>query len=88
MAKTSASSVQVSTSDRLIELRWQRSERDLSAPLHALYKVADTLIARLKTLLVSHWNQKPEALRDLDLQRDLDPNWFLSENAVGYVFLH
>ena len=40
----------------------------------------------LKSLLLSRWNERPAALKDLDLQRDLSPEWFLSERMVGYVF--
>jgi amylosucrase len=72
--------------NRLFELRWQRSEHDLLAPFRAIYGELPAVEADLKALLLRHWVARPAALKDLDLQRDLNPDWFLSEKMVGYVF--
>ncbi len=72
--------------DRLFELRWKRSERDLLEPLRLLYGNNPDFEEKLKSLLIKHWQQRPYDLKDLDLQRDLEPDWFLSEQMVGYVF--
>ncbi len=74
---------------RLFELRWARGERDLSDALWRLYggePAAPTLLAPVRELLHRHWTERPADLRDLDLERDLDPDWFLSEAMAGYVF--
>ncbi len=70
----------------LFALRWQRSERDLLSSFRALYGENLLVEARLKALLVRHWKARPEALKHLDLARDIAPDWFLSEKMVGYVF--
>ncbi len=70
----------------LFALRWQRSERDLQSSFRALYGENLLVEARLKALLLRHWKARPEALKHLDLARDITPDWFLSEKMVGYVF--
>ncbi len=75
------------TRDRLLfELRWQRSVHDLVSSLTRLYGDQPALVARLKDQLAARWRERPQALKDLDLARDIDPDWFLSERNVGYVF--
>lgn len=72
----------------LFDLRWQRGLRDLTGALDRLYPdaIAGGLLARLRTLLEQHRAERPADLRRLDLERDLTPDWFLSEKMVGYVF--
>ncbi len=72
--------------DRLFELRWNRSEQDLLQPFRQLYGTLPEVEVRLRKLLLNHWKDRPSDLKDLDLQRDLEPEWFLSEKMVGYVF--
>jgi amylosucrase len=74
------------TEDRLFELRWKRSELDLLQSFRLLYGTQPELEHRLKKLLLRHWSERSPDLKDLDLQRDLEPDWFLSEQMVGYVF--
>lgn len=71
---------------RLLDLRWQRSHADLLQPLELLYGANPEFESRLRELLLVRWAERPAELKDLDLQRDLQPDWFLSENMVGYVF--
>ena len=71
---------------RLFDLRWQRSERDLVASLQRLYGENPAFVARLKALLQARWTERPAALKDLDIARDIEPDWFLSQKNVGYVF--
>lgn len=71
---------------RLFDLRWQRSHADLFQPLETLYGKSPEFENRLKQLLLARWCERSAELKDLDLQRDLNPDWFLSENMVGYVF--
>ena len=72
-------------SDRLFDLRWQRGEADLSDALRRLYTAPD-ILDRTRALLRRRWDERPDDLRDLDLARDLNQSWFLSEDMVGYVF--
>jgi amylosucrase len=73
----------------VFRLRFTRSERDLFAPLEALYgdqpgyaAFCETLIGSLIALQV----ERPERLWALDLRRDLEPDWFQRQDMVGYVF--
>ena len=87
MAKAIASTM-LNDAD-LFDLRWHRGLRDLIGPLSRLYgKSHDmpALLARLQTLLQTHATARPAPLRRLDLERDLNPDWFLSESMVAYVF--
>jgi amylosucrase len=71
---------------RLFDLRWQRSEQDMLEPLRSIYGHLPEFESKLKSLLLSRWSERSPELKDLDLQRDLNPDWFLSETMVGYVF--
>jgi amylosucrase len=70
----------------LFDLRWQRGERDLLSSFRKLYGERPDAEARLKALLLKRWQERPEALKQQDLARDINPDWFLSENMIGYVF--
>ncbi|MCX7300245.1 MAG: alpha-amylase family glycosyl hydrolase [Rhodobacterales bacterium] len=75
--------------DPLFDLRWQRGQRDLIGPLTRLYggtHDVPAIMDRLRTLLATHWHDRPDDLRALDLTRDIDPDWFLSQDMVAYVF--
>ncbi len=75
--------------ERLFNLRWSRSQADLLTPLQNLYGQSsgfDVFLNDLKDLLLRRWTERPAELKDLDLQRDLNPEWFLSEKMIGYVF--
>jgi amylosucrase len=74
------------TDQAMFDLRWRRSAHDLLSSFRLLYGEDTALEARLKTLLLKHWTARPPALKQLDLARDITPDWFLSENMVGYVF--
>ncbi len=77
----------LSKADRQIfNLRWKRSKRDLLEPLRVIYGNNSAFEIKLKSLLLSRWSERPPELKNLDLERDLNPEWFLSENMVGYVF--
>ncbi|CUH40063.1 Amylosucrase [Jannaschia seosinensis] len=77
------------TPEATFDLRWRRGKRDLVGPVSRLYGLqggTEAFLERLHALLARHWRARPEDLRDLDLERDLHPDWFLSEDMVGYVF--
>jgi amylosucrase len=74
------------TDDYLFALRWDRGRRDLTGPILRLYGDeidADTFLDRLKSQLHSHGADRPTDLKPLDLYRDLNPDWFLSQNMTG-----
>ncbi len=73
----------------LFDLRLKRSFSDLAEPYWALYghradatERFDGLLARL----AAAWVDRPDPLRHRDLEVDLEPDWFLREDMVGYVF--
>jgi amylosucrase len=70
-------------------LRFQRSERDLFDPLEALYGQRpdyDAFRRALIDALAAAQDERPAALRSLDLRRDLEPDWFQRQTMAGYVF--
>ena len=72
--------------DLLFDLRYDRSEGDLFSAFRAIYGEKPDIEKQLKDILRKHWQARPQELKDLDLKRDLNPEWFLSEKMVGYVF--
>ncbi len=77
------------TDAELFDLRWDRAETDLMAPLIRLYgerMAPERMRARLRALLSEKWAARAPDLRRLDLARDLDPGWFQSQEMAGYVF--
>jgi amylosucrase len=75
-----------SQNDQLFRIRLERSHGDLFSAFRRIYGERPDMEARLVDLLRGHWDKRPAALRDLDLKRDLNPDWFLSEKMLGYVF--
>ena len=74
---------------RIFDLRWTRSFEDLTGPLTRLYGALPGyagFLQNLEILLKRRWAERPDELKDLDLQRDLNPDWFQSEKMAGYVF--
>lgn len=75
--------------DDVFALRLARSAPDLWPMLEALYAshpLFDGLKDRLTASLRRGWKDRPAALKRLDLQRDLEPDWFLRPRMAGYVF--
>jgi amylosucrase len=75
--------------DELFELRLARSSPDLFPMLESLYgarpdypAVRDKLVKALRR----GWADRPADLKRLDLQRDLEPDWFQRPVMAGYVF--
>ena len=73
----------------LFEARLARRFEDLHEGLEPVYgqraDFADVLERLLRTL-ARGWIARPEALKTLDIERDLDPEWFQHESMLGYVF--
>lgn len=83
MAKTTTAG------DDLFDLRLARSAPDLFPMLEALYgthrdypRFRDKLVKALR----KGWDDRPADLKRLDLQRDLEPDWFQRPDMAGYVF--
>ena len=69
----------------LFLLRVARSIDDLTIPLQRLFgDDADALVARILTTCAVAWRNRPPALKRLDLRADLEPDWFLQQDRVGY----
>ncbi|MGL4404767.1 MAG: alpha-amylase family glycosyl hydrolase, partial [Notoacmeibacter sp.] len=78
-----------SLDDRIFEMRKARSMADLMGPLERLYGQRPDFSAfteKLFELLEHRWSERPADLKELDLARDLNPDWFLSQGMVAYVF--
>jgi amylosucrase len=75
--------------DDLFALRLARSAPDLWPMLDALYGHRDDYAAfrdRLLAALRKGVRDRPADLKRLDLQRDLEPDWFQRPGMAGYVF--
>jgi amylosucrase len=73
----------------LFRLRFARSAADLFDPLDALYGASpgyEGFCPRLVAALVECAAGRPEDMRLLDLERDLEPDWFQRPGMMGYVF--
>lgn len=73
----------------IFALRLKRSFADLSGPFRVLYGHLPDWEAQLQALvgkLAAAWVARPAALKARDLEADLEPDWFLREDMVGYVF--
>ena len=63
----------------VFRMRFRRSERDLFGPLQELYGAKpgyEQFCRDLVSALIRLQTERPDALRHLDLQRDLEPDWF------------
>ena len=79
----------VSFDDRLFELRLQRSAEDLWGMLDHLYGHRDDyerFCRDLEAALREAWAARSDELKWLDLERDLEPDWFQRPDMAGYVF--
>ena len=73
---------------QLFELRLVRQFQNLYdglAPLYAERGDFEAFLGRLVTTLAESYRDRPEALKTLDLERELSPDWFQREGMVGYV---
>jgi len=73
----------------LFELRLERWFQHLDDGLASVYGRRpdyDAFVERLVAALAAQVVARPEALKRLDVERDLTPDWFQRERTVGYVF--
>ena len=74
---------------RVFAMRLGRSRGDLFGMLERLYGERPdypAFCAALTAALEAAWAARPADLKWQDLQRDLEPDWFLRPGMVGYVF--
>ena len=80
---------QATADEAIFQLRMARSAPDLWPMLQSLYGADpdyDQFCQSLKSALTAAWAARPDDLKLLDLQRDLEPDWFLRPDMAGYVF--
>ncbi len=73
----------------MLDLRMTRSAADLWPMLDALYGAHpqfQTFLTALRAEMAAAWAARPDDLKLLDLQRDLQPDWFQRADMAGYVF--
>lgn len=73
---------------QLFKLRLARQFPNLYDALAPLYGARDDfegVLSRLVQLLAAAYRERPDDLKELDLERDLTPDWFQREGVVGYV---
>ncbi|HLQ20039.1 MAG TPA: amylosucrase [Tabrizicola sp.] len=78
-----------SADEEMFDLRLARSAPDLFPMLEALYGTHRDYSAfrdKLVKALRKGWTDRPADLKRLDLQRDLEPDWFQRPDMAGYVF--
>lgn len=78
-----------SADDEVFDLRLARSAPDLFPMLEALYgshRDYPSFQEKLIKVLRKGWADRPADLKRLDLQRDLEPDWFQRPDMAGYVF--
>jgi amylosucrase len=73
----------------LFRARFEKHFQDLIDGLLPLYGARDDFEGFLERLVISMaetYLARSEELKVLDIQRDLQPDWFLQQSMVGYVF--
>jgi amylosucrase len=73
----------------LFKLRLERHFQNLFDALEPLYgqrQDFESVLARLVLKMAETYSQRPESLKNLDIERDLTPDWFQREDMIGYVF--
>ena len=66
--------------------RWLQNLLDGLRPVYGQHPAYDTFLEQLVTKLAAGFVARPEPLKELDLERDLTPDWFQRESMLGYVF--
>ena len=66
--------------------RWFQHLDDGLGPVYGRRSDYDEFLQRLVRALAKQHAGRPEALKRLDVERDLTPDWFQRERMVGYVF--
>jgi amylosucrase len=73
----------------LFKLRLERHFQNLFDALLPLYGQRpdfESVLTRLVLSMAETYSQRSEDLKNLDIERDLTPDWFQREDMIGYVF--
>ncbi|NND90148.1 MAG: alpha-amylase [Granulosicoccus sp.] len=71
---------------RLRLARWFQNLYDGLWPVYGQRADFNAFIGRLVQLMATYYVKRPDELKTLDLERDLEPDWFQHESMLGYVF--
>lgn len=66
--------------------RWFQNLLDGLRPVYGHHPDFEPFLEQLARDLAEGFVARPEALKELDLERDLTPDWFQRESMLGYVF--
>jgi amylosucrase len=66
--------------------RWFQNLVDGLTPVYGQRSEFRTFLVGLCRELAEGYAARPETLKELDLERDLTPDWFQRESMLGYVF--
>lgn len=66
--------------------RWFQNLVDGLRPVYGRRPDFRTFVVGLCREMAEAYAKRPEALKELDLERDLTPDWFQRESMLGYVF--
>ncbi len=65
--------------------RWWSDLEAAWGPLYRRHPRGNAGLARLVELLADRYRERPAALKSLDLQRSVRPDWFQDPSMIGYV---
>ena len=71
---------------RLRLSRWFQNLYDGLLPVYGQRDDFDEFMTRLVRMMAQYYAERPEDLKVLDVERDLQPDWFQHESMLGYVF--
>lgn len=66
--------------------RWFQNLHEALLPVYGRRDDFDDFLRRLVEMLAHGHRLRPEAMKTLDIRRDLEPDWFQHESMLGYVF--
>jgi len=66
--------------------RWFQNLMDGLRPVYGNHPEFSAFLVRLTRKLAEGYAARPAILKELDLERDLTPDWFQRESMFGYVF--
>ena len=71
---------------RLRLSRWFQNLYDGLLPVYGQRDDYDDFMRRLVLMMAEYYAKRSEELKVLDIERDLQPDWFQHESMLGYVF--
>ena len=71
---------------RLRLARWFQNLYDGLLPVYGQRDDFNDFMKRLVQMMAEYYVERPDELKVLDIERDLQPDWFQHESMLGYVF--